>query len=234
MLREDGQTGDYDPIVIMFISLIRNTGVMRLGFAILIFLLIGAILNIAVAWACTLWSPFSSRSLLTDFSDIRASIRGVPENLFVVTSRESGFGVIRFTFTWHIPGEPNAIWYIQAGWPFVALSGQISVDGEIVGALNTPRWLFAKVDSPARRLLPINPHAIGIAINSAFWALLLAAITLGPSWLRRLHRLRSDRCVNCGYDLCGAAHDRCPECGVRVQAASANVSSNSPDNHQVE
>lgn len=174
-----------------------------------------------MAWACTLWSPFSSRSLLTDFLDIRASIRGVPENLFVVTSRESGFGVIRFTFIWHIPGEPNAIWYIQAGWPFVALSGQISVDGEMAGAIKIPRWLVANVETPARRLLPITPHATGFVVNSALWALLLVTLTLGPGWLRRHHRIRFNRCPTCGYDLSGAAHDLCPECGMPVNAARA-------------
>lgn len=234
MLREDGQTGDYDPFVIMFISLIRNTGVMRLGLAILIFLLIGAILNIAVAWACTLWSPLSTSGVLADYPEYRADVSGLPDDHAIMTARSSGFGVARFTFTWHVPAEAHAIWHIRAGWPYPALSGQSDVAGETTGALITPRWLHGNIDKPERRPLPITPLAGGFAINSALWGLLLGLLFLGPPWLKRLHRKRSDRCITCGYDLSGADHCRCPECGVTVHAVGVTESSNSLDHNPVE
>ena len=231
MLREDGQTGDYDPIVIMFISLIRNTGVKRRALAILVFLLLGSILNIAVAWGCALWSPLSTPGVLADYPELWAYVRGLPDDHSIVTARSAGFGVVRFTFTWHVPTESHAIWHIRAGWPCEALAGQIDVEGQTAGALVTPRWLEGMVDKPERRPLPITLLARGFAVNSALWALLLALLILGPPWLRRFNRKRSNRCTACGYDLCGAAHDRCPECGVLVHAAGVTVSSNSPDHN---
>ena len=206
----------------------------RRALAILIFLLIGAILNIAVAWACTLWSPFSSQSLLTDYPEIRGSIRGVPDNQHVVMGRASGFGVVRFTFTWHVPAESHAIWHIRAGWPCESMAGQIDVEGEIAGALVMPRWLEGMVDKPERRPLPITPLAGGFAINTGLWALLLALLILGPGWMKRFNRKRTDRCIACGYDLSGAAHARCPECGGLVHADGVTVSSKSPDHSPVE
>lgn len=201
----------------------------RLTWVILICLQLGAILNIAVAWACALWSPISQPTILDNYSEIRALVRGLPVNQHVVTSRGLGFGVVRFTSSWHVPGEPNAIWHIQSGWPCVALSGQISVDREIAGALDIPRWLAGKVDTPARRFLPITPHATGFAINSVLWTIVLAMLTLGPGWLRHHHRKRSGCCQACGYDLSGTAHDRCPECGVQIHSVRVTVSSNSLD-----
>ena len=191
----------------------------RKATAILIFLLLGAILNIAVAWTCVLWSPVSKISLPTDYTEYQADVRGLPADQTIATGMSKGFGLVRFTFTWHVPAEAHAIWHIRAGWPCESMAGQIDVEGKIFGALSAPRWLYGMVDTPDRRPLPITPLARGFAINSVIWALLIAAITLGPGWLRRLHRVRSDRCVNCGYDLSGAVHDRCPECGVLVQAA---------------
>ena len=234
MLREDGQTGDYGPIVIMFISLIRNTGVKRLALAILIFLLIGSILNIAVAWGCVLWSPLSSPGVLADYPEYRAGVSGLPDDHAIMTARSSGFGIALFTFTWHVPAESHAIWHIRAGWPCEALAGQIDVEGEIAGALVMPRWLEGMVDKPERRPLPITPLAGGFAINTGLWALLLALLILGPGWMKRFNRKRSDRCIACGYDLSGAAHARCPECGGLVHADGVTVSSKSPDHSPVE
>jgi hypothetical protein len=44
--------------------------------------------------------------------------------------------------------------------------------------------------------------------------LLLSLLRIGLTRRRIMHR--SSRCLRCGYDLRGAAHERCPECGGRV------------------
>lgn len=38
----------------------------------------------------------------------------------------------------------------------------------------------------------------------------------GLSLVRRILRRRRGLCLRCGYDLRGAAHSRCPECGDEV------------------
>jgi predicted RNA-binding Zn-ribbon protein involved in translation (DUF1610 family) len=49
------------------------------------------------------------------------------------------------------------------------------------------------------------------------WFLVLALALPGARWIVRrrvaVRRVREGLCVGCGYDLRGAAHDRCPECG---------------------
>jgi predicted RNA-binding Zn-ribbon protein involved in translation (DUF1610 family) len=47
-----------------------------------------------------------------------------------------------------------------------------------------------------------------------------------PLWRRRTVRKRrreQGQCVACGYDLRGAAHERCPECGENILVAPARV-----------
>ena len=65
-------------------------------------------------------------------------------------------------------------------------------------------------------------------ISAPTWSLLLAgaaasALTGYPllrARRRRLQRLREGHCLTCGYDLSGAAHERCPECGEAVVLAA--------------
>ncbi len=74
-----------------------------------------------------------------------------------------------------------------------------------------------KVDDPNGlwdlRLLPLHPLWPGFAINTIFYAAILWLLTLGPFTARRIIRHKRNRCINCGYDLRGAEHEVCPECG---------------------
>ncbi len=62
--------------------------------------------------------------------------------------------------------------------------------------------------------LPLRPIWPGFAINTIFYAAILWLLTLGPFNARRFIRRKRGLCINCGYDLRGAEHEVCPECGA--------------------
>ena len=72
---------------------------------------------------------------------------------------------------------------------------------------------------------PSFAHRVrGVIVPTWFVALVAALLTFFP--LRALHRTRRVRlraeaglCLACGYDLRGAEHARCPECGAVVAPA---------------
>ncbi len=61
---------------------------------------------------------------------------------------------------------------------------------------------------------PFLPTWPDFAINTAFYAAILWLLTLGPFTARRMIRRKRGHCINCGYDLRGAEHKACPECGA--------------------
>jgi hypothetical protein len=70
----------------------------------------------------------------------------------------------------------------------------------------------------------------GVFVPAWFVVLMLALLTALPGmWLRRDARRRrraaNGQCVPCGYDLRGAEHERCPECGAVVERHSHGPSS---------
>ena len=73
----------------------------------------------------------------------------------------------------------------------------------------------------ANRELPLGPIWPGLAINTILYAALLWLLTLGPFTLRRVLRRKRGRCIKCGYDLRGAEHEVCPECGAACGPSTA-------------
>lgn len=60
-------------------------------------------------------------------------------------------------------------------------------------------------------LLPAWP---GFGVDVALFAFGWLAFFLLIAWLRRGYRAHRGLCVACKYDLRGAEHERCPECGA--------------------
>ncbi len=100
---------------------------------------------------------------------------------------------------------------IAIGWPLR------SVD-DVVWKLGTdasPDFMRSKVPTDRRsRVFAFRPIWPGFAINTIFYAAILWMLTLGPFIVRRVIRRKRGRCIKCGYDLRGAEHTVCPECGV--------------------
>jgi hypothetical protein len=112
----------------------------------------------------------------------------------------------------------------EFGWPFRALGYMThTYVRPRVGALHewaghagpVPRSIARTRLTPY--LLPARPLWPGLAADTLIWAALIWLALLAMTARRRLRRRRG-RCVRCGYDLRGAAHDQCPECGAASPA----------------
>ncbi len=62
------------------------------------------------------------------------------------------------------------------------------------------------------RLLPFRPLAVGFAVNTLLYAVVLWLLICGPFVARRLVRVRRGLCLKCGYPT-RQTDGRCPECG---------------------
>jgi len=215
--------------------------VKRWTFAILLFLLLGAIVNVAVAWGCQYrhewftWGeewhlePALAEELLLKWGGGLAA----DEHLEVDCDRSLGCTGI------HIAGEPPSevdvswceyfsIW--RAGWPLRSLEGaEYGEEGVRGDEWVQPRIIMLwspfglEEDWPFRvpTYLPLQPIWSGFLINTILYAALLWLLIAGPFVLRRLIRLKRGRCPKCGYDLRGQPPEvgaaGCPECGWNRQ-----------------
>jgi len=107
------------------------------------------------------------------------------------------------------------------GWPLISMWAAV-VESRGQGwitrsssAIHFAGWTTQMSDGTvySKRLLGLRPICRGFALNSVFYALLLAALFYPPRVIRRALRARRGLCTTCGYDLRGATHERCPECG---------------------
>ena len=62
--------------------------------------------------------------------------------------------------------------------------------------------------------LPLAIVPVGFLTNVLFWSCVSVPLVLGPRWLVRRHRRRSQRCASCGYEIGDLVV--CPECGAEA------------------
>ena len=200
-------------------------------FTLAIFLLLGAITNVAVAWGCALWSPLRTITLLEGdvvLSELRAY--GFDPLELSSSGAESRVGLgwrWRFMVGYDLEGSSdrlNAIGIMsyETGCPMLCMTGHIELGPGLyeIGSFSLidPPSDLGRVSIGAGRRLPTRPIWPGFAINTAFYAAILWLVIPGPFALRRHIRRKRGMCLACGYDLRGNPTHGCPECGWRRDA----------------
>jgi hypothetical protein len=214
---------------------------------VIVFLLLGAIVNVAVAWGCSLWlcndllvsrtpDPVPSATATWPFylqgagwpkvdtvydyghcfgGDAVVLEGYTPKTLAPGDPRVSGVRCSIHRFGWPMRSMQWHGW--SGGGPQGAalLMNADDLRGLLYAGIPVPSFVPAR-GGAAAHLFPTAPICPGFALNTAFYAVILWSVVCGPFALRRLIRRRRGRCIKCNYDLRGAAHDRCPECGVVV------------------
>ncbi len=190
-----------------------------------LFLLLGAVVNVAVAWGCALWVPSGERrQIWIDYEfDPIFQIMPIPQDYdYLRIQRASGIGIVETEVLAGFFGDIYALWalptHYAAGWPLRCLHGARLWRDQFVSAMAAPEWLHPRKYIFDARALPLRPIWPGFAINTIFYATILWLFIPGPFVLRRLIRRKRGLCVACGYDLRDNLAAGCPECGWRREA----------------
>ena len=198
----------------------------RWVFTIILFLFLGAIVNVAAAWGCTYNEKAGITREVTP-SEIRdmMSVQSVvdwDDHWPIVAESERRFGLQRvaaYDADDRYGGDPSKlplpqyrrppflIW-VNAGWPLHALNAQYGVNGR--ANMRTTSASFVQL---ASRRFPVRPLWPGFAINTVFYGGVLWLLFAVPFVLRRWRRIRRGLCPKCAYDLRGTASVACPGCG---------------------
>ncbi len=221
-------------------------------FMIVVFLFLGGIVNVGVAWS------ISALTVIGDGSSEAGSIR-TPAGESVPYLHWRGRGIERIK--WHLylgrgqssgqyPIKPAPTWSevasrvsyndnrhpffvnvrgeVASGWPLLSMRSCHAVEPTSGAMIYEPRkcaiplsdhqsppsWHLAR-----HRALPLIPIWSGFFSNTLFYAAILSLLWSSPFVVRRLIRRKRGLCIKCGYDLRGAEHEVCPECGRRVLSA---------------
>jgi hypothetical protein len=209
-----------------------------------LFLLLGAAINVAVAWSCAAWLPHPS--IRDDFSIISGSLnaRGFLARRGVLAQKPCQVDGMYRSLGRTVIDVHNAIdeqsfqeWFgsvEESGVPLRALRaghGLAHTASSTEGG-SAKQWACISAIGvgdgadksliPYDVLLPLDVIWPGFAINTLFYAAIAWLLIRGPFALRRLMRAKRGRCAACGYDLRGqtningidAKTARCPECGA--------------------
>jgi len=211
----------------------------RRALHIFVLLLLGAIVNIAMAWGCGEFMKHSTKDVLPAERDKQFWHEMWPERFdpFVHTTYEDGFGVhyenIGCTIGRSTVQDAGATKRLQMGFPAISLEGSICIITlpPNKASVNVHRLTKLRIPAIKRgwtsqyrlsrrggfRALPIGPVWPGFAINTIFYAAILWLMFFAPGTIRRTIRRRRGLCPACAYDLRGSASSQnCPECGAAL------------------
>lgn len=191
----------------------------RTIFTILLFLLVGALANVAVAWACAARSDQRAATVVArTLSILKQRVSGTLSHPRLDPVEERQSIQIDFDFA------PSY------GWPIGCLQRDAfplrrSEYGSRIAATWNRGLVMHRPITFCEYLrferLPLRPKWPWFLINTLFYALVLWLLIPGPFVLRRHIRIKRGRCPKCGYDLRGELEAGCPECGWDRQEVTA-------------
>ena len=213
-------------------------------FKLVLFLVLGAIVNVAVAWGCAYWIN------LTSIIPRGTSPKRYSMSTWQVFDHFDRMGASRMA--WRLPpfivtgvGTLNIDSYIQTlpqeDVPHMQLGEvldrrgfpMLSMECEFINTTDKPWNPIYQVeygimlettpgsDERGLRAIPLRIVWLGFVFNTIIYAVFLWLLTLAPFTARRMIRRKRGRCIKCGYDLRNVEHEKCPECGIAVSPASA-------------
>ena len=194
-----------------------------------VFLLLGAIVNVGVAWGCAGWSDWLDLITLLE-TPVTTETSGT-------ISAPSAWRLDNMPKSW--PDKPTHAFTRHTGW-FLFTDQVRSLDDEALfrlvdrrfgvptkslacyelAVLQTGTWTNSWRYGIARfggdYPLPLRPIWPSFAINPIFFGAILWLLASGPFIVRRMIRRRRGLCIKCGYDLRGTpgGGGACPECGM--------------------
>ena len=106
--------------------------------------------------------------------------------------------------------NPAATYQGAYGWPMRILwSGGYWYDEHL--PFSEMSMVFWRGQETPRQV--IRPLWRGLAVNTAFYAMMVWMLWSSPFVVRRIIRRKRGLCFKCGYDLRGEFEQGCPECG---------------------
>lgn len=212
---------------------------------IVLLLIAGAIVNVAVAWACALpdlsleGGDWLYRNPRQDGPPVLVVFRGFGHERVSTRNLRHELGELAKSYrarqwwprtTWP---EDSSLWYQASGWPFLSMMAhrithvERRPDGTLAdtykGSWGVPidnGWFQRLIGSEDRKVLPLKPMWRGMIGNTLFYAGLLWLPFCGAPALRRAVRVRRGLCPRCAYPVGNG--ERCSECGTPLPARRAS------------
>lgn len=207
---------------------------------ILVFLLLGAVVNVVVAWGCASFGNLYEYPLLRKSSgpaltsETGACWRLRKYEYFGYTLlvgrtileadrmnahyMEYNPENVPYVPAWSQFADPPSLrqWVgeISSGWPYRTLSWFSTVTPSTASYKRQHVWSVGEY--PNEKYLPLAPIWKGLLLNTLFYTASLWLLIPGPFVFRCMIRRKHGLCVKCAYDLRGADHKACPECGAAL------------------
>ena len=175
-------------------------------FKLALFLILGALVNVTVAWGCAVWLTIDVNQF-PDKVEFRDEISGPGSSLWRVQQIKRS-GAMRILTLWVAESDLEILANGNSGsllLPAWCLSKDRQ-DSAQISAL-----LYANILLPTRIIWP------GFVIDTIMYAAIVWFVVFVPFATRRLIRRKRGLCIKCGYDLRHVEHEKCPECGAAIR-----------------